>query len=109
MDDLMVGKKSPKQMTWREHQQCWRINQMYATRILTMFAFTTCTGVMCLIAWAMQFANKSHSGWKSCISREVATWLSMPSMILGFHFEAELSGFFDETYAWHNQTGPLHT
>ena len=33
----------------------------------------------------------------------------MPYMILGLHFEAELGGYFEETYAWHNQTGPSHT
>ena len=65
MDDIMTDKKSPKQMTLREQQQRWWINQMYAMRVLVMFAFTTTTGVMCLIVWAMIFANKSHSGLQS--------------------------------------------
>ena len=39
----------------------------------------------------------------------MATWLSMPDIVVGLHFEAELGEYFETTYYWHNRTGPLHT
>ena len=109
MDRVVEGKPKVKISTYKERQQRWLVNQRYARLVLAMLACSTSGGVACLIAWALYFANKSRSGWKSRVGREVATWLSMPSIILGIHFESELGNYFEEAYAWHNRTGPHHT
>jgi len=70
--------------------------------VLTMLAW----GVVCLVAWTLYFANNSCSTWKAGVGKEVATWLSMPEMVLGLHYEAELGDYFKEVYAWHNRTEP---
>jgi hypothetical protein len=51
------------------------------------------------VAWALTFANESRSYWKILVGREIATWLSMPPIILGLHFESELGLYFEEAYA----------
>ena len=71
-----------------------------------MLALHSGFGIVCLVAWALHFANNSRSSWKARVGKEVATWLSMPSVILGIHFEAELGNYFEEVYAWHNRSGP---
>ena len=73
-----------------------------------MLEATTANGIPLLIAWALTFANESRSDWKNRVGEEIATWLSMPSIILGLTFEAELGSYFEEIYAWHNRTGPLY-
>jgi hypothetical protein len=99
MDRVMEKKGKVTMRTWRERQQRWLVNQRYAAKVLEMRLITTPLGVMCLIAWALYFTNFSRSSWKSRVGREVATWLSMPSIILGIHFEAELGNYFKEAYA----------
>jgi hypothetical protein len=109
MDRVMEKKGKVTKRTWKECQQRWLVNQRYAAKVLEMRLITTPLDVMCLIACALYFANFSRSSWKSHVGCEVATWLSMPPIILGIHFEAELGNYFEEAYAWHNQTGPLHS
>ena len=107
MDRVMNGRDHFVMVrTWCEHQQRWLVNQQFAKNVLAMMACTTGLGVICLIAWLLYFANYSHSSWKSCAGKEIATWLSMPAIVLGFHYESELGDYFEEVYAWHNQTGP---
>ena len=109
MDRVMAGKESVKVRTWKERQQRWLVNQRFARKVLAMHAFTTANDVVCLIAWALYFANFCRSGWKSRVGREVATWMSIPAIILGLNFESELGNYFEESYAWHNRTGPIHS
>jgi hypothetical protein len=98
MDRVMNGTNDSVQVqTWRERQQRWLVNQRYAKRVLAMLFFSTALGVPCLVAWALYFHNFNRSQWKSRVGREVATWLSMPSIILGFHFESELGEPCTET------------
>ena len=73
-----------------------------------MLEASTVDGIPSLIAWALTFANESRSDWKNHVGEEIATWLYMPSIILGLTFEAELGSYFEEIYAWHNRTGPLY-
>jgi hypothetical protein len=84
------------------------VNQRNAKKTLDMLRKRTQTGVPSLIAWAHTFANESRSDWKRRVGREIATWLSMPPIILGLHFESELGLYFEEMYAWHNRAGPLN-
>jgi hypothetical protein len=105
----MVGRKTVKIRTWRERQQRWLVNQRFATQILLMMSFNTSGGIICLVAWAMYFANHSRSSWKARVGKEVATWLSMPSIVLGLHYESEIGQYFEEVYAFHNRPGPLYT
>ena len=74
-----------------------------------MMTCSTGFGTVCIIAWALYFDNQNHSSWKSCVGREVETWLSMPAIVLGLHFESELGKYFEEIYAWHNHPGPHNT
>lgn len=108
MDQVMHGKKRALIRTWRERQQRWLVNQRFAKRILAMLACSTGLGVCCLVAWALYFANSSRSQWKARVGKEVATWFTMPSVILGLHFESELGDYFEEVYAWHNRKGPVN-
>ena len=64
---------------------------------------------MCLVAWALHFANYSRSDWKRRVGGEVAKWLLMKPIILAMTFEAELGNYFEQSYAWHNRTGPFHS
>ena len=73
-----------------------------------MLAKRTADGIPSLIAWGLHFANKSMSGWKKRVDREIAVWASTPAIILGLRFESEIGNYFEEIYQWHNRSGPLH-
>ena len=105
MDRVMHNRQRVIIRTWRERQQRWLVNQRFARKGITMLACSTGVGVVSLIAWALYFANNNRSTWKSRVGRELATWFSMPSIILGIHFELEIGNYFEEVYAWHNRTG----
>ena len=109
MDEVMKdAEKTVKISTKREHVQRWMVNQRNAKKTLEMMESITQDGVPFLVARALTFANQSRSGWKRCVGMEIATWLSMPPIILGLQFEDELGTYFEEIYAWHNRTGPLN-
>ena len=111
MDRVMEGTNHDRILlkTWRERQQRWLVNQRYAAYILKLLVVYTSSGIVCLVAWAMYFANFARSDWKRRVGKEIATWISMPAIILGLTFEAELGNYFEQAYAWHNRTGPFHT
>lgn len=110
MDEVMEGAgESVHVKTDKERQQRWLVNQRNAKRILGLLEILSSTGIPCLVAWGMSFANWSRSAWKRRVGGEVATWLSMPEIILGLHFEAELGEYYETTYYWHNRPGPLNT
>ena len=90
MDRVMTGRKKIVVRTLRERQQRWLVNQIFSRRVLAMMTCSTVFGTVCLIAWALYFANHNCSYCKSCVGREVATWLSMTAKFLGLHFESEL-------------------
>ena len=73
-----------------------------------MLTVYTTSNVICLVAWALIFANYSRSDWRRHVGKEIAVWLSMPAIILGLHFEAELGNYFEQAYDWHNRKGPFH-
>lgn len=106
MDRVMHNRQRVIIRTWRERQQRWLVNQRFARKVIAMLACSTGVGVVSLIAWALYFANNNRSTWKSRVGRELATWFSMPSIVLGIHFESEIGNYFEEVYAWHNRTGP---
>jgi hypothetical protein len=72
-----------------------------------MYAKKTKNGVPSLIAWALSFANRNCSAWKRCVGKEIATWLSMDSILLGLQFESELGSYFEDV-TWHNRKGPIN-
>ena len=104
----MTGVKSFILTTKRERVQRWLVNQRNAKKTLEMLAKKTADGSCALLLWAMHWANKSRSAWKRQVGKEVATWMSMDTVILGLHFEAELGNYFEEVYAWHNRKGPIN-
>eukprot|EP00956_Cyclotella_meneghiniana_P021672 scaffold39740_cov82-Cyclotella_meneghiniana.AAC.1 len=108
MDDIMTDSTRLVIRTCRERVQRWLVNQRNAKRTLAMFAHTTVDGSNALIQWALTYANEARSDWKRRVGREIATWLSMPEIILGLTFEAELGIYFEEVYAWHNRKGPFN-
>ncbi len=57
---------------------------------MEMISHQDVDGANTLVEWALKFANESRSEWKRRVGREIATWLSMPQIILGLTFEAEL-------------------
>ncbi len=89
-------------------QQRWLVNQRNSTNTLAMYAKKTKNGVPSLIAWALSFANRNCSAWKCRVGKEIATWLSMDSILLGLQFESELGLYFEEVTAWHNRKGPIN-
>jgi hypothetical protein len=110
MDEVMEGADEDVRITAsRERSQRWLVNQRNAGRILDMIRKKTKDGVPSLIAWALYFANNSRSPWKRRVGKEIATWLSMPAILLGLHFESELGIYFEETTAWHNCPGPINS
>jgi hypothetical protein len=84
------------------------VNQRNSKKTLEMINTTTQCGVPSFVAWALTFTNESRSDWKRRMGQEIATWISMPLIILGLYFESELGQYFEEAYAWHNCTGPLN-
>ncbi len=103
MDEVMEGADENVPITAkRKHQQCW----LKCT--LDMNAKKTKDGVPSLVAWGLYFANKNCSQWKHRVGKEIATWFSMPSILLGLHFESELGIYFEEITAWHNRKGPIN-
>jgi len=110
MNDVLSGSVELKVKTKKERKQRWRwlVNQQNATQTLEMYYTTTPEGNSALIEWALKFANESTSDWKRRVGQEIATWLSMPSILLGLHFESELGNYFEEIYAWHCRSGGLN-
>lgn len=108
MNEAMSGtNKIVTMKTKRERVQRWLVNQQRnADYTLMMYYTHTLEGTSCLVVWALKFANESLE-WIRCVGQELATWLNMPAIILGLHFEAELGSYFKETMAWHNRPGPL--
>ena len=109
MDRVMAGRPCVQQKTWRERQQRWLVNQRYAAHVVSLLALMNPAGTMCLVAWGLWFANYSRSEWKRRVGKEVALWLSMPSIVLALQFEAELGNYFEQGYSWHNRKGPFHS
>mmetsp|Transcript_5656 Transcript_5656/g.15886 ORF Transcript_5656/g.15886 Transcript_5656/m.15886 type:complete len:972 (+) Transcript_5656:584-3499(+) len=111
MDEVMEGAdESVSLKTSRERPQRWLVNQRNAKRVLSYLEMKTrFTLLPSLVAWGIAFHNWSRSEWKRRVGGEVATWLSMPEVILGLHYEAELGEYFEETYYWHNRTGPFNS
>ena len=108
MDEIMQDTLRLLIRTCRERVQHWLVNQRNAKQTLEMFSHQTVDGANALVKWALKFANESRSEWKRRVGREIATWLSMPQIILGLTFEAELGIYFEEVMAWHNRKGPLN-
>ncbi len=109
MDRVMTGSSKSVQVTSkRERIQRWLVNQRNSNDTLNMRSVRTQDDVPALVAWALVFANESHSNWKRQVDRDIATWAMMPEIILGLQFESELGAYFEEVYAWHNHTGPLN-
>lgn len=108
MNQVMGGSFGLKVRSKAERKQRWLVNQRNARQTLEMFYKQTPEGNSALIEWALKFANESPSTWKRRVGKEIATWLSMPSVVLGLHFEAELGNYFEEIYAWHCRPGPLY-
>jgi hypothetical protein len=84
------------------------VNQRNSKKTLEMIITCTQCGVPFLVAWALTFANGSQSKWKRCVGKEIASWISIPLILLGLYFELDLGSYFEEAYAWHNSTGPLN-
>ncbi len=108
MDEIMQGILRLLIRTCRERVQRWLVNQRNAKQTLEMFSHQTVDGANTLVKWALKFVNESRSEWKRRVGREIATWLSMPQIILGLTFEAELGIYFEEVMAWHNCKGPFN-
>ena len=109
MDEVMLGSGNTVRIyTKRERVQQWMVNQRNSKKTLEVINTTTQCGIPSLVAWALTFANESRSNWKRGVGRDIATWISMPSIILVLYFESELGCYFKEAYAWHNCTGPLN-
>jgi len=111
MDRVMAGEpRSIRLRTWRERQQRWLVNQRFAKAILNMLLYIKhpC-GSIFVVLWALYFANKNRSSWKARVGKELATWFSMPEIVLGLHFETEIGEYFEATTAWQNRPGPIHT
>ena len=109
MDEVMDGTNERVRITSkRERVQRWLVNQRNSMETLEMIKKETTDGTPSLVAWGLHFANTSRSGWKRRVGKEVATWVSMPSIILGLQFEAEIGLYFEEIYQWHNRSGSLH-
>ena len=109
MDEAMEGTgKKVKLKTKCERQQRCLVNQRFAAYVLTLLDINTTGGVMCLVAWALHFANNSRTDWMRHVGGEIACWLFIPAIILGLFFDAELGNYFDQSYAWMNRTGPFH-
>jgi hypothetical protein len=107
---IMGEGKSFSLKTWRERQQRWLVNQRNAKHILAMLQHMTPDGKVALIEWALHYYNnKPSDGWQRVAGGEIATWLQMPEIILGLHFESELGEYFEVVYAWHCRAGPIHT
>ena len=109
MDRVMAGTgRRVKMATWRERRTRWLVNQRNAAHVLSLMPVLTAGGVVCLVAWALYFANNSRNPWKGIVGKEIALWLSMSSIILGLHFESELRNYFEQCSAWNNRKGPFH-
>ena len=109
MDHVMEGSgKAVRITTKREQIQRWMVNQRNAKATLEMLSSETNDAIPSLVAWALVYANESRSNWKARAGREIATWLSMPEVVLGLQFEAEIGAYFEGIHAWHNCKGPIN-
>ena len=107
-----MGVKIYKLQTCRERPQRWRVNGLYALRILKMMAIKLANGESLLTAWAKEMeavggkATGPDSQWMKQAAREILTMSLSQVIKISLAFEAELvSNYFDITNADHAKKG----
>ncbi len=115
IDDLLCTNEIEtkyKLKTNRERPQRWRVNGLFAQRILKMMSITMADGHNLLTAWAieMQLIGGTVTGadcqWMKQTAREIAVMSQSEAIKISLAFEAELvSNYFDITHLDHARKG----
>ena len=61
-----------------------------------------------LLIWAHEMSQHHTGNWRLA-AKDVVEMLSMPSIVVGVHFEADLGQYFEVTMKWHAHPGELST
>ena len=67
----------------------------------------TVRGNSCLMEYGTKLCNTGKSPIQRRIAREIATWFSMPTIIAAYHFEDELTAYFEITMGFNSSHGEM--
>jgi hypothetical protein len=97
IDQVLEGTGERTQIhTTKERQQRWLLNSQPCERILHVMMTKTMYGMPALLVWAHKMLQHHTGNWRLA-ARDVVEMLSMPSVMVGVHFEANLGQYFEVT------------
>ena len=109
MDRVLEGTgKTIRIHTTRERQQRWLVNSRSCERILHAMATKTVDDKPALLVWAHEMSQHHTGNWRLA-AKDVVEMISMPNIMVGVHFEADLGQYFEVTMKWHGYPGELST
>eukprot|EP00986_Skeletonema_menzelii_P016679 scaffold15440_cov101-Skeletonema_menzelii.AAC.1 len=117
IDRLLMGTGMKyKLRTNRERPQRWRVNGLFALRIIEMMSIELEDGRNLLTAWAVEMhlvggkVSGPDSQWMKQTAKEIAVMAQSATIKISLAFEAELVGeYFDITHFDHGRQGEFKT
>ena len=119
INDLLCRNEVEKKYTLktnRERPQRWRVNGLFAQRILEMMSIMMMNGTNLLTSWAMEMqliggkVTGADCQWMKQTAREIAVMSQSEAIKISLAFEAELvSNYFDITHFDHARKGEFQT
>ena len=109
MDKVMEGSEHVIKIlsSMKENQIRWLQNGRNSKKLIHMVDCKTVNEQPCLVAWGIELANTSRNQIQRRIGEEVGVWFSMPVIIVSYHFEDELSRYFEVTMKFNSSPGEL--
>jgi hypothetical protein len=94
--------------TTRERQQRLLVNSCSCEWTLNAMATMTVDKEPALLVWAHMMSQHHTGNWRLA-AKDVIEMLSIPNIMVGVHFEANLGHYFEVTMQWHAYPGELST
>ena len=108
MNDVLEGTDYKIELAgMKENQIRWLQNGRNSIKLLTMIGMETVRGNSCLMEYGTKLCNTGKSPIQRRIAREIATWFSMPTIIAAYHFEDELTAYFEITMGFNSSHGEM--
>jgi hypothetical protein len=72
-----------------------------------MIEMKTERGIPCLVEYGLKLTNTGKNSIQKRIAKEIAIWFSMPTIIAAYHFEDELTAYFEITMGFNSSHGEM--
>jgi hypothetical protein len=96
MDQVLEGTGETRRIHMTKERQLWLVNSRSCERILHAMMTKTMNGTPGLLVWAQEMSQHHTRNWRLA-ARDVMEMFSMPSVMVGVHFEANLGRYFEVT------------